>query len=205
MKHFHLRRSAINGIRQVYGQGHCAVGRKTRINRPQPQKALQHQTRARQQDERKGYFGDRQNAAYPFVACRHAAAAWAKNRLATFAQATSSTNATAPAKTRSDGRISATNRSFSGIICGNRSLLLSPGSKGRRSVKASSSACAWLGETPAFNRPTTGRVKELCGSMRMASSIHALAPGKAKPGGITPMTTWPTPSSWIIFPRIPGS
>ena len=72
MKRLHLVCGAILRIRQVHGHGHYAMRRKARIHSPQPQKALQHQTRPREQDERKGHLGDRQCASYPFSSANHA-------------------------------------------------------------------------------------------------------------------------------------
>ena len=103
--------------------------------------------------------------------CRPAARA--SNRFATLAQAMSSTNATAPAKIKSDARIFATRSSLSGRICASSFLLSSSGSRGRLRTMVSSSAFACCGETPAFKRPITGIMRKLPGVARIASGVHA--------------------------------
>ena len=126
----------------------------------------------------------------------------ARSRLATFAHAISSTNPTAPAKITSDARMLATKSSFRGRTCATQPFLSSPGARKSWCARVSSSACASWRETPGFNRPTTGLLNELCESIRTASGVHACASyGKPKPGGMMPMTLWPTPSSFISFPR----
>ena len=79
------------------------------------------------------------NALRTAISCPRPAAR-TKNRLATLAHAISSTNDTAPVKTTSAGRIFATNKSLSGIICGIRSF--SPGARGRCPAKVCTSALA---------------------------------------------------------------
>ena len=63
MKYPHLRRRVVDRIRQIDGHGHDVLGVEAGINGAQTQKALDHQTCADQQHQRRRYFEDDESAA----------------------------------------------------------------------------------------------------------------------------------------------
>ena len=68
MKCLHLRRRAVDRIRQIDGHGHDVLGVETGIDGAQTQKALKHQTGACEQDQRERDFRQYQGAAQRFMA-----------------------------------------------------------------------------------------------------------------------------------------
>jgi hypothetical protein len=151
--------------------------------------------------------------------CR--AAALASSRLATLAQAISSTKPTAPHSTRSAGRRSPTICSEIGVRRTEKPLSVCGKSFARRWQMASSSALAAAMPMPGRSRPMVTKKRlvrsarmstgSACGSQASGSSAKPKAcgtsvpRGKAKRGGMTPTTVSGMPLSRILVPRTRGS
>ena len=136
-------------------------------------------------------------------------AARATSRLATLAQAISSTKLTAPSRMSSSGRVLPYSRSCSVAT----STVASRRNWGRysfvRSNSAVSSVRAWAMVTPGASRPTTRTahaITVLPPPVGSCSGLQNFAPlGKSKLAGSTPTTVTGVPSMTIERPRIPGS
>ena len=71
-------------------------------------------------------------------------------------------------------------------------------------VSHAARACSTV--TSGFSLPTTGTSNEFPGVILISFGVHAvIAPGKSKPGGMTPTTVWLMSLSLMTFPTIFGS
>ena len=149
---------------------------------------------------------------------RHRAVARARSRLATFAQAMSSTIPTAPRRTSrgvltSPTRFRASGSAYTIDLAGSVDAGSVRGfpsrSRQKSSLSRAISRAASLGVRPGASRASAVQHQQsrLSGSMPSGtqSSVWLVAAGKPKPGGMIPTTVPGRPSITTLFPTTPGS